>query len=80
MKAITVHVSEPVYREFQEIARREDRKAAELIRESMDQFLKNRAPKGRSILDFKPASVGKVKRPFNRRGDLLAEMLSDLRT
>ena len=36
MKTITVNVSEPVYAAFQDHARREDRKASELIREAME--------------------------------------------
>jgi len=79
MKLITIHVSEPVYREFQELAKQEDRTAAELIRESMHQYLRNRSSRGRSILEMPPLSLGRVKKPLTRRHDLLNEMLDDLR-
>jgi len=38
MKTISVNVSEPVYQDFVEYARRTDRTAAELIREAMELF------------------------------------------
>ena len=79
MKAITIHVSEPVYREFQEVARREDRTAAELIRESMTLYLRDRPARGASVLELAPLSLGRVKRPLTRNTDLAGEMLDDLR-
>jgi hypothetical protein len=79
MKAITIRVSEPVYREFQEVARREDRTAAELIRESMDLYLRNRAARGASVLELEPLSLPRVKKPLTKHTDLLGEMLDDLR-
>jgi hypothetical protein len=79
MKAITIHVSEPVYREFQQMARREDRTAAELIRESMDRYLRNRPARGASVLEMPPLHLGRVKKPLSRKTDLLGEMLDDLR-
>lgn len=79
MKAITIHVSEPIYREFQEVARHEDRTAAELIRESMALYLHSRAARGASVLSLAPLSLGRVKRPLTGNTDLLGEMLNDLR-
>ncbi len=38
MKTITINVSEPVYRDFQEYARRNDRTTSELIREAMEEY------------------------------------------
>ena len=38
MKTITVNVSEPVYEEFREYAKKADRKASELIREAMELY------------------------------------------
>ena len=75
MKAITIHVSEPIYREFQQLALREDRTAAELIRESMDLYLRNRPAPGRSLLELVPLSLGRVKKPLTKNTDLLGEML-----
>ena len=39
MKTISINVSEPVYREFQRIAKAQDRTASELIRQAMEEFL-----------------------------------------
>ncbi len=75
MKTITVNVSEPVYRAFQEHARHSDRTTSELIREAMalyrDQCIRSR----QSLRDLQPMSLGKVLRPLSADDDLLAEML-----
>ena len=81
MKTITIHVSEPVYREFKNLAQQQDRSTAELIRESMDLYLEKKAPPRKSLLDLKPVSLGKPKRKiFSSDSDLLDEMLRDLRS
>ncbi len=73
MKTITVHVSEPIYREFQEFAERTDRKTAELIGEAMelyrDQRIRQR--KTHSLLDHEPISLGKPLKPWKSRAELL---------
>lgn len=74
MKTITINVSEPVYRQFQELARRVDRTTSELIRESMEQYLRSRRTSG-SVLDLEPLALGKMKRPLTAKDDLLGEML-----
>jgi predicted transcriptional regulator len=79
VRTITIHVSESVYREFQEVARREDRTAAELIRESMTLYLRDRSARGASVLELAPLSLGRVKRPLTRNTHLAGEMLDDLR-
>ena len=73
MKAITIHVSEPVYREFQEFAKRTDRKAAELIREAMELYCAERIRRRgeHSLLDHEPISLGKPIKPWKSRADLL---------
>ena len=77
MKAITINVSEPVYREFQEYARRHDRTTSELIREAMEQYrLQKIRPRG-TLRDLQPSSVGAVLRELQRDDDLLEEMLDD---
>lgn len=38
MKTITVNVSEPVYLDFQEYARQQDRTTSERIREAMEEY------------------------------------------
>lgn len=75
MKTIIVNVSEPVYREFQEQARRTDRTAAELIREAMEAYRMRWADRGGSVLDLAPLDLGTVKKPLAQEDDLLDEML-----
>lgn len=75
MKTITVNVSEPVYREFQEYARRHDRTTAELIREAMEAYRQRWAGRSGSLRDLKPLDLGAVKEELFRDDDLLGEML-----
>jgi hypothetical protein len=79
MKTITINVSEPIYREFQERARKYDRTASELIREAMEYYVRERLPKSPSVLDFPALDLGKMKKPLSRNDDLLAEMTRDVR-
>jgi hypothetical protein len=79
MKTITINVSEPVYREFQERARKADRTASELIREAMEHYARERWRASRSVLDFPDFDLGKMTQPLNSKDDLLAEMSDDLR-
>lgn len=78
MKTITINVSEPVYREFQEYARKRDRKTAELIREAMEIYRTQKLMPGRqsSIRDIRPVSVGKILKPLDADDDLLGEMIN----
>ena len=75
MKAITVNVSEPLYVEFQEYAKRHDRTTAELIREAMEAYRQRWAERRGSLRDLAPLDLGEVKRPLERDDDLLGEML-----
>ena len=75
MKTISVNVSEPVYEDFMEHARRTDRPAAELIREAMDLFRNERIRPRTSLAALKPLDLGKTLRPPASRDDLLGEML-----
>ncbi len=77
MKTITINVSEPVYSAFQQHARNIDRTTSELVREAMADYYANRIQKSTSIRDLPPLRVGKVLKPFTKRGDLLEEMLDD---
>ena len=77
MRAITINVSEPVYRDFQEYARQHDRTASEIIREAMEDFRARRIQKRTSLKDLRPVSVGKVLRPFTGAEDLLEELAGD---
>jgi hypothetical protein len=79
MKTITINVSEPVYREFQQRASRLDRTASELIREAMESYLRERRGGAHSILDLPPLDLGKMKKPLSAKDDLLSGMLHDVR-
>lgn len=72
---ITVNVSEPVYLEFQEYARRHDRTTAELIREAMEACRALWTEKRGSLRDLAPLDLGAVKRPLSPGDDRLEEML-----
>ena len=54
MKTITINVSEPVYRDFQRIARAQDRTASEL-RQAMEEFRERRIVRT-TTLDLSPVS------------------------
>ena len=77
MKAVTVHLDESVYRDFQQQARKQRRTASELIREAMETYRQRlkpaRAPLSKSPA---PASVGSVRQPWSTRSDLLEDFLS----
>jgi predicted CopG family antitoxin len=75
MKTITINVSDPVYREFQEYAQKADRSTSELIREAMQLYRDERIRPRHSLRDLKPLALGKVLRPLKREDDLLDEML-----
>jgi predicted transcriptional regulator len=77
MKAITINVSEPVYREFQRYATALDRTTSELIREAMEDYLDRKLSRRTSLKDLEPVSLGRVLRDTAARGDLLAEMRDD---
>ena len=75
MKTISVNISEPVYKDFIDYARKTDRTAAELIREAMEAFRNERIRPRTSVAELKPLNLGKTLRPLTRRADLLGEML-----
>ncbi len=75
MKTISVNVSEPVYQDFLEYARRTDRTAAELIREAMELFRAQRIAARTSIKTLGPLDLGEVVAPLDSEDDLLDEML-----
>ena len=79
MKTITVHVSEPVYKEFQEFAKRTDRKASELIREAMELYRdqKIRRQSSHSVRDIRGISVGKIVKPWKSRSEMLDDFFDD---
>lgn len=79
MKTITVNVSEPVYADFQQHARKVDRKASELIREAMELYRQVHMQRSSSLRDRRPVSVGGSILPLTADDDLLGDMLDDAR-
>jgi hypothetical protein len=75
MKQVTINVSEPVYRIFQEYARSQDRTASEIIREAMELYRVEKIEKKNSIQDLYPVSVGKILQQAEGREDYLDEMI-----
>ena len=68
VKAITINVSEPVYREFKKFATEHDRTTSELIREAMEDFLDRKLRTRTTLSDLGPVSLGKVLRSTTTRG------------
>lgn len=79
MKTITINVSEPVYDEFRQYARKVDRKASELIREAMELYRQQHMQRRTSLRDRQAASVGGPIQSITAEDDLLEEMLDDTR-
>ncbi len=75
MKTIRVNVSEPVYRDFLDHARRQDRTAAELIREAMEAYRNLHIRPPPTLKDRKALSLGRVRKPLTSEDDVLGEML-----
>jgi predicted transcriptional regulator len=72
MKAVTVHLDEPVYADFKRLAYQESRSASELIREAMVLYQEKRSTEKRASLvnGPEPASVGSFLQPVANREDI----------
>lgn len=77
MKTITINVSEPVYRDFKEYAKKTGRPTAELIRQAMEDYHSRELNRSTSLQDRRPVSVGGPIQPLTSEDDLLEEMLHD---
>lgn len=76
MSRITVDIPDPVYRDFQDYAKRVDRPASELFQEAMELYRSLRiSPKRMNVLDIPTFSVGEILKPLGPDDDLLGEML-----
>ena len=73
MKAVTIYVDEPIYKDFQTIARQKQRSTSDLIREAMVAYHYKMERENRpSILDAPPArSLGEILKPFSSRAEML---------
>jgi hypothetical protein len=77
MKAVTIHLDETAYRDFQHAARKQRRTASQLIREAMESYRRSlRSPRHRLCDAPDAVSVGSVLKPWSSRGDLLEDFLS----
>jgi hypothetical protein len=78
MKPITVNVSESIYQDFKEYARRQDRKTAELIREAMELYREKKIQDSgiTSLRELRPESLGKLLQPLSSEDDILEEMVN----
>jgi metal-responsive CopG/Arc/MetJ family transcriptional regulator len=79
MKTITVNVSEPVYEDFQQYAKKTERKASELIREAMELYRQQHIQRRTSLKDRRPVSVGGPILAITEEDDVLGGMLNDAR-
>lgn len=79
MKTITVNVSEPVYRDYQNYARQTQRTASDLIAEALKLFHAAQKKQPTSLRNRRPASVGGPIAVITSQDDLLGEMLHDTR-
>lgn len=77
MKTITINVSEPVYEDFRDFARKLDRTTSELIREAMEQYRQHHMRRQTSLRNLRPTSVGGAIEPIHSGDDILGEMLGD---
>jgi hypothetical protein len=76
MRLISLNVSDPIYRLFQEESERRDRPASELIREAMEDYVRLRFAGRSSLADLKPVSLGKPLAPIDWSEDVFDEMHS----
>ena len=80
MKPITIHVSEPLYQEFQKHAKQTDRKAAELIREAMQLYRDQKIRKPQDAQHSRyQANFGRVRylKPWTSRAEMLEDFFDD---
>jgi hypothetical protein len=71
MKAVTIHLDEAVYREFQAHAKVARRSTSELIRDAMAAYRDSRLkPSAPLWCKSPPVSVGKFLRPIGSREDI----------
>ena len=61
MKPVTVYLQEIKYLLFQEMAKNENKKAAELVRDAMDEYIQNHSAQKKSFDSWKPLSLGGLK-------------------
>ena len=74
MKAVTLHLDESVYSDFQSLARKSKRTASDLIREAMQVYRDRYKKNTHSLAEAPPpASVGVAFKPLTTREDMLVD-------
>jgi hypothetical protein len=75
MKRISLHLSAEVYSELKALAVRRGQPVAELIRETMAEYLARESERSVSLFDLAPHPSGPLLEPWTR-SELLDEMRS----
>lgn len=60
-KPVTVYLNELKYLIFQQMAVKQNRKAAELVREAMDEYIQNHSASKGNLQKWSPVSLGGLK-------------------
>ena len=74
MKPVTVYFQEVKYLMFQQMALQQNRKAAELVREAMDEYLVNHSTNHGTFKNWRPVSLGGLK---NKTSDWFSKDYQD---
>ena len=61
-KPVTIYLQEIKYLMFQKMAKEENRKAAELVRDAMDEYIQNHTAPKKSLDSWEPLSLGGLKK------------------
>ena len=62
MKPVTVYFQELKYLTFQKMAAEQNRKAAELVRDAMDEYIENHGSNHGTLENWRPVSLGGIKK------------------
>ena len=60
-KPVTVYLQELKYLTFQKMAADQNRKAAELVRDAMDEYIQNHSQPKKTLDEWQPVSLGGLK-------------------
>ena len=60
-KPVTIYLQELKYLMFQQMAKEQNRKAAELVRDAMDEYIQNHSVSKETFDSWKPVSLGGLK-------------------
>ena len=61
-KPVTIYLQELKYLMFQQMAKEQNRKAAELVRDAMDEYIQNHSVSKETFDSWKPVSLGGLKK------------------